>query len=208
MFRLSAVLAFATLVLGSSAVLADSIPYANPGSVAPTTLLTAAATGNVTGYFASSDAGDTDYIRMIDVTTGYTSQFFFDNQTTSLGAEANFGHVHAGDTLEFQLFNQSLGGLFSTNPENSADGVNHAYVTSFSGGRLDDVRYPAGTYVGMEDLPLGGSDLDYNDDAFLFTNVASRSAPPAEATPEPGSLILLGTGILGAAGGRRRLMAR
>jgi hypothetical protein len=210
MFRLSAAaLAFASLVIGSSSLFADSIPYGNPGHVAPTVTLTATATGNITGYFLGSDAADTDYIRMIDVTTGVTSKYFFNNQTTFEGTSANFGHVNAGDVLEFQLFNDSSDQLFSTNPSNSSDGINHAYITSFSGGRVDGIRYSAGTYVGMEDVPYSDSDLDYNDNSFLFTNVSSTVNPPAAATPEPGSLILLGTGILGAAGTlRRRIAAR
>ena len=61
----------------------------------------------------------------------------------------------------------------------------------------------------MEDLavtglkPLSGSDLDYNDDTFVFTNI-----DPPSATPEPSSFALFGTGLLGAAGLIRRKFAR
>lgn len=52
----------------------------------------------------------------------------------------------------------------------------------------------------MEDLPNGGTDWDYNDDQFVFTSVAG-------STPEPGNLLVFGSGVIGLAGVvRRKLM--
>jgi hypothetical protein len=59
---------------------------------------------------------------------------------------------------------------------------------------------PAGAYVGFEDL-FGGGDKDYNDAQFVFTNVAD---PPPAPTPEPSSLLLLGSGMAGLLGIVRR----
>jgi hypothetical protein len=53
----------------------------------------------------------------------------------------------------------------------------------------------------MEDLPNGQSDFDYNDDTYVFTNIA------AAPTPEPSSFALFGTGLLGVAGVLRRKFA-
>jgi hypothetical protein len=196
MRRLSVVLALASLAGGAPALLADSIPYANPGTPAPFTTLVAQSNGNVTGYFLGQSAGDDSIIRMVDVTSGYTSAYFFPNHSTAVGASANFGSVNFGDILVFELLDLTSGFTLSTDAAANVDGDNHGYAVAFAGGLLGSETYPAGTYIGMEDTPW--FDYDYNDNQFLFTNVA-----PA---PEPGTLLLLGTGILGAAGTLRRKM--
>lgn len=187
---------FSALALAASSLgtaHASSIPYSNIGTVAATSTIKATATGDIDGYFVGYDAGDTDEIRMVDTTTGYTSAYYFVNKTTTAGKEADFGSVNAGDTIVFELYNETTGLLFASNPTLSADGINHAYTTAFGGGTLDGITYAAGnyTYVGMEDLAKAVSDLDYNDDQFLFTDVS------ASVTPEPNSLLLFGTGLLG-----------
>jgi hypothetical protein len=48
------------------------------------------------------------------------------------------------------------------------------------------VNLPAGTYVGFEDLPFGGSDEDYNDLTFIFTSdTATRLHPRLYSNPAP-----------------------
>jgi hypothetical protein len=109
MHRLSVVLALASLAVGAPALLADSIPYANVGSPAPTTTLVAQNTGSVTGYFLGQSAGDDSVIRMVDVSSGYTSAYFFMNHSTAVGTSANFGPVNSGDILIFELLDLSNG---------------------------------------------------------------------------------------------------
>jgi hypothetical protein len=197
MRRLTLAIACIVLSAGSSVLFADQIPYANAGTIAPTVSLTAIASGNIMGYFYSASAADTDYVKILDVTTCTSSGWLFDNQTPGADTPQVFLSVNAGDTLVIELENTNLNNeILASDPTYSADGVNHAYITSFSGGG----GIPAGTFVGMEDLPNGSSDFDYNDDTFVFTNVD----PPA--VPEPSSLALLGTGILSAAGMIRRKM--
>ena len=196
MRRITLALTVLALSAGSSVLYADQIPYGNVGSIAPSVTLTATATGEVMGYFFSASAGDTDYVRIVDVTTNTASAWYFNNQTTAVDTAQDFGFVNAGDILVVELENVTISTMRSSPLilPYSADNINHAYVTSFSGSS----SIPAGTFIGMEDLPNGSSDFDYNDDAFVFTNVAS--------VPEPGSLALLGTGVLSAAGIVRRRM--
>lgn len=198
MRRLSLVLALASLAAAVPAVLADSISYPHAGTPASPVTLVASNSGDVVGYFIGQDAGDISVVRMVNVTTGVASNYYFPNQITAPGTSQNFGAVNKGDVLAFELYDLSIGASFSTDPSANVDGVTHGYVTSFSGGLLGSSMFPAGTFIGMEDRPW--SDYDYNDNRFLFTNVGVAS------TPEPGSLVLLGTGILGIAGAMRRKM--
>ncbi len=223
---LASILAAASLTAASS--LADTIPYQNVGQLAPTNTLTATATGTVMAYFAGSNAGATDTIELWDVTQNTVSGFMLQNHTSTLGLGVSMLSVNAGDTLVFILDNVSSGqledsvndnGIATTDNINgtpthdSADGYNHAYTTAYTGGitGIPTSLIGTGTYVGMEDLavtgfaPLTGSDLDYNDDTFVFTDVGVNLL--SASTPEPSSIALLGTGLLGIAGVLRRKFA-
>ncbi len=186
--------------VSASIAKADAIPYPTPGTIAPQVATYASNTsGGVNVYFYGSTAADTDYIQVQDVQTGYNSGDILNNHTSAQGQEVTVGtapgQINMGDQLVF--FIDSPEGLFASIASYSADGINHGYVTNYTGGVAG---IPDGLFVGLEDLNNGG-DLNYNDDTFVFTGV---SAPSISATPEPGSLALLGTGTLSLLGLARR----
>lgn len=54
--------------------------------------------------------------------------------------------------------------------------------------------------MGFEDL-RGGGDKNYNDEDFVFTNVASvLSSSAAAGVPEPSSIVVFGLGVIGLIG--------
>ncbi len=201
-------------------LLADSIPYPNIGQLAPANTFTAVADGPVVGYFAGGYYADTassfdDSVELWDVTQNTFSGFLLPNHGSVIGAPVTFLSVNAGDALVF-ILNDVTTGEYEASIDNggiptawSRDGYNHAYSTAYDGsspipGLPDGLT---GIFIGMEDISVPDSDLNYNDETFVVTNVAINNDPPA-VTPEPSTFVLLGTGLLGAAGALRRRFAR
>jgi hypothetical protein len=206
------VLSIAILVLAMSPApaMADNIPYGTGGSgpvgtIAPTAVFTATASGTV-GYFYGFSAADTDKIAACDVTTDPTCTglvYKFVNQTSTIGTSATLlSGVTAGNTIAFFIDNTTTGSIFSSDPALSSDRTNHVYATPYSDtGSETALGIPAGLFLGFEDLDRAqSSDWDYNDDEIVVTGVSI-------ATPEPGSLVMLGSGLIGLVGLRRRKLA-
>ncbi len=172
----------------SATLMADAIPYPNPGTIAPANTFTAASSGDVIAYFYGSTASYDNQLGLF-INGTQLGGWGLDNHSSVYGDVYDFGHVDAGQTLTFALRVLTTGTTLYSDPSLNPDSINHTYATSYSSDNNANVRIPAGTFVSFEDQLYGRSDLNYNDEDFVFTNVASQGVADS---PEPASALLLG----------------
>ncbi len=156
-----------------------------------------ATTGDVIATKLPASAGFSSNL-FLD-TPGNTLGIIFNNHTTPDGTTMNLGSFTAGTELVFRIFVINTGRSFFTGPASrNPDNVFHAVV--------DTAFAPGETLVGFEDL-FGGGDQDYDDNRFSFTNVGTvvPPIPPVSSVPEPGSLLLLSSGVVGLLGFGRKV---
>jgi len=201
-------IAFAALSAGSA--FAGTIPYPNPGTPNPVTYtFTAASTGVITAYFDGSGASYEEVVGM-SVNGAPVTVWGLDDHTAPIGTSLVMGSVVAGDKLTFfdAVYPGGIGSsvppagatyIWSSIPSMNIDGGNHLYSTTVTAGQAYPGS-PAGVYVAFEDLNfLTGSDYNYHDDTFVFTNTNVVGTPEASTWV----MMLAGFGGLGFAAFRR-----
>jgi hypothetical protein len=178
------------------------VPKAEAGTIFPypfagtanseTYTFTAQANGDIISYFYGANASDSDEIAM-SVNGGPLGSFGLFNHNSVTGNQFNLGTVAAGDVLTFVLSNESTNTQISSSSAFNADATQHVYSVNYTNpGPFAVSGVPSGTLVSFEDLLASqGSDFDYNDDTFVFTNVSATTG----ATPLPASLPLFAAGL-------------
>lgn len=194
--------ALVSLGIASQSRAADIIPYPSAGSYNATTYtFTASATGDVIAYFVGgAKAAYENQLGLLDNGVLTSAGFGLDNHSTALGTAFDLGAVTKGDTLTFVLNNLTLGAKAYSNPalnvgyDSPSDtiGHNHIYSTAYTATSPLFAGVTAGTYVAFEDLRFPGADFNYNDESFVFTNIAA-------VVPEPASwaFMLIGVSAVG-----------
>lgn len=175
-------------ILSPYNVRAAAVTYSNFGSQnTDVYTFTATSTGQINGYFYGATAAYANTLTMLvnGVATPETSAGVFHNHNSNIGDFVNLGFVNEGDIITFQLNVLTTARTWYSDNSMNSDQVSHVFSTSFAGDAENNI--PAGTYVGFEDLIRGG-DFDYDDEAFVFTNISP--------VPEPETYAMLLAGLL------------
>ena len=196
-------LAFALVGAAQPAsAMAPTIPYAPAGIYnAIDVSFTASATGDIVATFlGKSNALYENKVGLLDNGVLTSAGFGLDNRTSALFATFDMGLVHEGDALTFVMDNITLGEFLYSDASMNANydlagdtlGHNHVYATP-------DFN-PTYTYVGFEDQRFPNADFNYDDSAFLFTDVAIAPSVPE---PPAGALLIAGLAAIAACARRR-----
>jgi len=170
---------------------AFAFPIATPGTEGLDVLAGSGAV--VATYQGNSASYSNDLYLFTDDGIADNDIFIFNNHASPVGSTMNLGAFAAGTELVFRLHVNDTGtDYFTGAASRNSDGHFHA--------RVQENWAPNTTLVSFEDLYNGP--FDFNDLSFSFTNTRTTQVP------EPGSILLMGLGLAGAALARRRRAAK
>lgn len=201
LIKTTAAVAIAGAAFLSTAASAAIPVYPNSGAEnAELYSFTAAADGDLVAYFTGSTGSFENVLGLI-VNGADLGLSTLNSLNSAPGDLFNFGPVSAGDALVFYINVQ--GGLYTWASDKSLndDGTNHVWSTAYGGG---DFSIPAGIFVTFEDLPGTGTDFNYQDLGFVFSNVKTEIIPNVVPEPAAWAMLIAGFGLIGAANRRRR----